>query len=87
MRTILTAIATVLLTMGAAYAHSFNVALLVGSSGPAAGEDEQVRDGFLLATRERDSHPDEESDGHLGGLDVYLLMVEDRGDPVANVRA
>ena len=29
--------------------------------------------GFLLATKERDGHPDETSNGHLGGLDVYII--------------
>lgn len=87
MKTIFVAAAAILLSMSAANAHSFNVALLVGQSGPAASEGDQIRDGFLLATRERDSHPDEESDGHLGGLDVYLFVVEGRDDPLAGVRA
>lgn len=30
--------------------------------------------GFFLATTERDGHPAEESNGHLGGLDVYILL-------------
>lgn len=64
---------------GAAEAHSFNALLILPLSGPAAGAGEQARDGFMLATTERDSHPDEESDGHLGGLDVYV-SVEDVGD-------
>lgn len=60
-----------------ANAHSFNVALVIAHAGsPADGNARQVRDGFLLATRERDSHPDEESDGHLGGLDVYLHTID-----------
>ena len=29
--------------------------------------------GFLLATKERDGHADETSNGHLGGLDVYII--------------
>jgi outer membrane PBP1 activator LpoA protein len=87
MKTICVAAAAILLSMSAANAHSFNVALLVGQSGPAASEGDQIRDGFLLATRERDSHPDEESDGHLGGLDVYFFVVEGRDDPLAGVRA
>jgi hypothetical protein len=32
--------------------------------------------GFLLATREQDSHENEESDGHLGGLDSYIFKVD-----------
>lgn len=61
---------------GLAGAHSFNVTLLVPLSGPAAAEGAQMRDGFMLATKERDSHAGQESDGHLGGLDVYV-EVED----------
>jgi hypothetical protein len=87
MRTVLTAAVAMLIAVSAAHAHSFNVALVVGQAGPAASDAGQIRDGFLLATRERDSHPDEESDGHLGGLDVYLFLVEDRDDPPAGVRA
>ncbi len=85
MRTILAAVAAILLAMGPANAHSFNVALLVGQSGPAASDGDQIRDGFLLATRERDAHPDQESDGHLGGLDVYLFLIDDRYSPLAGV--
>ncbi len=33
----------------------------------------------MFAARERDGHPDEESDGHLGGLDVYILRVDTGG--------
>jgi hypothetical protein len=55
-----------------AAAHSFKTAVLATS----ADGGERLRltmEGFLLATRERDGHPDEESDGHLGGLDVYVI--------------
>jgi hypothetical protein len=87
MRTVLAVAAAILLNMSVALAHSFNVALLVGPSDSAENDAGQIRDGFLLATRERDSHPDEESDGHLGGLDVYLFPVDERGDLLAGVRA
>ena len=90
MRTVLitvAAAAAMLLAISGANAHSFNVALLVGQTGPAADNADQLRDGFLLAARERDSHADEVSDGHLGGLDVYLIPVEGRSDPLASVRA
>jgi len=30
----------------------------------------------IFATTERDGHPDEESDGHLGGLDVYVKQAD-----------
>jgi hypothetical protein len=79
--------AVLLLSVGLAKAHSFNVALLVGQSGAAARDGDQIRDGFLLATKERDSHPDEESDGHLGGLDVYLFVAEVGDGAMAGVRA
>jgi hypothetical protein len=52
----------------AALAHRFEVLLI--ASDPATAVD--TYDGFRLATRERDGHSDEESDGHLGGLDVYI---------------
>jgi hypothetical protein len=90
MRTILAAMAAaaaIVLAIGPANAHSFNVALLIGQSGPVAGEGGQIRDGFLLATRERDAHPDEESDGHLGGLDVYLFLLDGADDSLASVGA
>ncbi|MCK5666572.1 MAG: hypothetical protein KAI17_23940 [Thiotrichaceae bacterium] len=53
-------------------AHSFSVLL----TGPFSGIDAQtglsMQQGFLVATAERDAHPDETADGHLGGLDVHL---------------
>ena len=68
---------------GAAQAHSFNVLLLLRLSGPDAEAGAQIRDGFMLATTERDSHPDQESDGHLGGLDVYVSMLDTGSGVVA----
>lgn len=70
-----------------AEAHSFNVALVIAFAESSAGDARQVQDGFLLAARERDSHPDEESDGHLGGLDVYLYPVDLERESLADVRA
>lgn len=55
-----------------AFSHSFNVALVLPGSPATSAQARQIREGFLLATTERDGHPDEESDGHLGGLDVYV---------------
>ena len=57
-------------------AHSFNVVLVVPLSGAAIEDGKSFRDGFSLAARERDGHPGEESDGHLGGLDVYLHIAD-----------
>ena len=59
--------------ISAASAHSFNIvfiAPLEKMSGRSA------LNGFLLATREQDSHENEESDGHLGGLDSYIFRVD-----------
>ena len=55
----------------AANAHEFVVEL------QAVGDQRDViltdaLRGFLLATVERDGHANEESNGHLGGLDVYI---------------
>ena len=72
------AIWSVLFILGAsipAKAHSFNVALVLSTSDTATSEGRQFRDGFMLATTERDAHPDMESDGHLGGLDVYVSII------------
>lgn len=67
--------------IGSVYAHGFTVALIAPSSGTNMEIGEHVRDGFLRATRERDSHPNEESDGHLGGLDVYLILIDGALEP------
>lgn len=56
-----------------AWAHSFNIVFIAPYS-KLAGQSELK--GFLMATRERDAHQDEESDGHLGGLDAYILKVD-----------
>lgn len=56
-----------------ASAHSFNlvfIAPITTFSGQSA------LNGFLLATREQDSHENEDSDGHLGGLDSYVFRVD-----------
>ncbi len=61
-------------------AHRFNVALVIPLSGAASVQGHQIRNGFMLATQERDSHPGQESDGHLGGLDVYVSEIDGKGD-------
>jgi hypothetical protein len=57
----------------AALAHSFNVvvALPAGLSGDTRSD---ISTALLVASEERDGHAEEESDGHLGGLDVYLTL-------------
>lgn len=64
-------------------AHSFNVGLIEYSS---AEWTRSARNGFLLATREQDAHAFEESDGHLGGLDVYLIDLGSLDDAGASQR-
>lgn len=59
-----------------AEAHEFTVAII--GDGSDATDDAQIADvvrGFIVATDERDGHPSETSDGHLGGLDVQILVV------------
>lgn len=71
----------VLLPMGRASAHEFSLG--VHASGNDARERvvSAVR-GALLAADERDGHPAETSDGHLGGVDVHIIpFLDDR--PVA----
>ena len=58
------------------WAHSFSLGLVIPMTGPQLDSGQQVLDGFLLATTEEDSHPDETSDGHLGGLDSHVLEVD-----------
>ena len=53
-----------------AQAHGFKVGLVAPFTGPEAARGRDIRDGFLLAARERDGHPDQHSDGNLGRMDV-----------------
>ncbi len=62
-----------------AFAHSFNVMLIVPLSGEQEEAGRQFVDGFMLATTERDAHANQESDGHLGGLDVYVSLLDANG--------
>jgi ABC-type branched-subunit amino acid transport system substrate-binding protein len=64
------------MSAGNARAHGFNVGFFAPLSGPNVLRGRQAVDGFLLATKERDSHAFEESDGHLGGLDSYLITID-----------
>ena len=73
-------IALVLATSGGhVQAHGFNVGFMAPLSGPSAHQGQQALNGFLLATRERDGHALEESDGHLGGLDSYVIRIDSGG--------
>ncbi len=55
-----------------AQAHSFSLAVVADGEHAAARLNSVVK-GILLATQERDGHADETSDGHLGGLDVFVV--------------
>jgi len=63
--------------LGAAWAQGFTTAMPIPDDFPALREAAMVR-AFLRAAGRRDAHPAQESDGHLGGLDVDLLVM--RGD-------
>jgi len=55
-----------------AIAHSFSLAIFAnGSAGPV--ELRSAVQGALIASADRDGHPGETADGHLGGLDVFLI--------------
>ena len=60
------------LAPGAANAHEFVVALRAAGAEREPVLVDALR-GFLLATTEQDAHANEESNGHLGGLDVYIV--------------
>jgi len=58
------------------WAHSFNLGFVAPLAGPRADFGQQALDGFMLATTEQDAHAFEESDGHLGGLDSYVIKID-----------
>jgi len=67
-------VATWLLALApAALAHSFNVVMVVPAD-LEQGVRDDITTALLVASEERDSHANEESDGHLGGLDVYFTL-------------
>jgi len=73
---VITSITTIMLPFNIAFAHRFNVGLVIPDINSDNGQSLQIKQGFMLATTEQDSHPDEESDGHLGGLDVYVTVAD-----------
>jgi ABC-type branched-subunit amino acid transport system substrate-binding protein len=75
-----------ILATSPAAAHSFRLGLAAPFSGPDAAIGQQALDGLRLATRERDAHPEETSDGHLGGLDSYLLPLDSATADAAALR-
>lgn len=78
----------VLLLLGTnqAFAHRFNIALILPLSGTQIELGTQYRDGFFLATTQRDAHLNETSDGHLGGLDSYISIIDAGGDIDSQIR-
>lgn len=82
---VLTVLVLVSAGINPALAHRFNVAMVIELTGDGAESGRQYRQGFMLATTERDAHAGEESDGHLGGLDVYVTVIDAGGDPSAEI--
>lgn len=66
----------------AAFAHSFNLKMIFPGTIPA-----DAMQAFLLASQEQDSHAFEESDGHLGGLDVYITFADQTFDGTTSATA
>lgn len=60
---------------GALWAHSFDAALVVSDDADPAIQQDMMH-AFLLASEETDGHEGQESDGHLGGMDVYLMLFQ-----------
>ena len=58
-----------------ALAHSFSTAMLLPADLADDPLQEDLMQAFLLASEERDGHSNETSNGHLGGLDVYISFV------------
>ncbi|WP_157890336.1 hypothetical protein [Marinobacterium aestuarii] len=58
------------------WAHSFDIAVIAPFSGPEATVGASLWQGMRVATREADGHPQETSDGHLGGVDSNLRRID-----------
>ena len=67
-------IALMFVTPGSLAAHEFEL-LLLAPDNAATAEIDDMRAAFLIASHERDDHPNETSEGHLGGLDVQLTLL------------
>ena len=76
-----------MLVSSTVWSHSFDLGLILPISGSKSEAGQQVLDGFLLATTEEDAHPDETSDGHLGGLDSHVLKVDSGVGPTAMLKS
>jgi hypothetical protein len=66
-----------------ANAHSFTVLIASPNSGPDSSLGLTIYHGFILAAGERDKHPDETADGHLGGLDVNVHRFDSAAEGAA----
>lgn len=64
-------------------AHEFDL-LLLAPAAASQTELEDMRAAFLIASAERDSHANETSEGHLGGIDVQLTLAR-IGEAAADV--
>lgn len=67
-------LAAALLAAGPVSAHEFTLFYLV-PAGTTETEIAEIESAFQIASHERDQHPDETSDGHLGGVDVHLSVI------------
>ena len=57
-------------------AHSFDIAVIAPFSSENVNKGMEFWNGMRVATRERDGHANETSDGHLGGVDSQLLKLD-----------
>lgn len=73
------------LIAGEGMAHSFKLGFVAPVSGPDGEIGQQALDGFMLATTEQDAHEFEESDGHLGGLDSYVIVIDNSTGETATI--
>jgi hypothetical protein len=76
----------IIFALNPALAHGFRVVLIVPGANAGSVGGSQFQKGFMLAATERDSHPDQQSDGHLGGLDVYVEVIYGQSDIAAHFR-
>ncbi|MFV2033398.1 MAG: hypothetical protein ACC663_12955, partial [Gammaproteobacteria bacterium] len=74
-----------IVTASPVWAHNFRLGFVAPMSGSQSEIGREVLDGFLLATTEEDAHPDESSDGHLGGLDSYVIEIDDSTGEAATI--
>lgn len=63
-----------LLSVLPAVAHEFTLFYLLPPD-ISDTDEADMRAAFLIASHERDNHPNETSDGHLGGVDVHLTLI------------